>query len=114
MQFSKREEAEAALKAPDAVMGNRFIKLWWANRDSIRKDSTTSGNGVIVTPRGQAPAFVPSHPVVTDRGKDIHQADASKTMYEVSSPTDQSKPVITDGPKVPPPLQKKLVNFESL
>ncbi|RZC10295.1 Zinc finger CCCH domain-containing protein 41 isoform C [Glycine soja] len=114
VQFSKREEAEAALKAPDAVMGNRFIKLWWANRDSIRKDSTTSGNGVIVTPRGQAPAFVPSHPVVTDRGKDIHQADASKTMYEVSSPTDQSKPVITDGPKVPPPLQKKLVNLESL
>ncbi|EEC77196.1 hypothetical protein OsI_15701 [Oryza sativa Indica Group] len=35
VQFSKREEAEAALKAPDAVMGNRFIKLWWANRDRI-------------------------------------------------------------------------------
>ncbi|PQQ00895.1 zinc finger CCCH domain-containing protein 41 [Prunus yedoensis var. nudiflora] len=35
VQFSRREEAEAALKAPDAVMGNRFIKLWWANRDSI-------------------------------------------------------------------------------
>ncbi|XP_020226041.1 zinc finger CCCH domain-containing protein 41 [Cajanus cajan] len=113
VQFSKREEAEAALQAPDAVMGNRFIKLWWANRDSIRNDNT-SGNGMIVTPRGQAPAFVPSHPVVPDRGKDIHQADASKTTYEVSSPTDQSKPAITDGPKVPPPLQKKLVNLESL
>ncbi|RDX60629.1 Zinc finger CCCH domain-containing protein 41, partial [Mucuna pruriens] len=109
VQFSKREEAEAALKAPDAVMGNRFIKLWWANRDSIRNDSTTGGNGVVVTPRGQAPAFVPSHPVVTDRGKDIHQADASKIPYEVSSPTDQPKPVIADGPKVPPPFQKKLV-----
>ncbi|CAO2042059.1 unnamed protein product [Urochloa humidicola] len=35
VQFSKREEAEAALKAPDAVMGNRFIRLWWANRDRI-------------------------------------------------------------------------------
>ncbi|XP_062183922.1 zinc finger CCCH domain-containing protein 27-like isoform X2 [Phragmites australis] len=35
VQFSKREEAEAVLKAPDAVMGNRFIKLWWANRDRI-------------------------------------------------------------------------------
>lgn len=113
VQFSKREEAEAALKAPDAVMGNRFIKLWWANRDSIRSDST-SGNGVLVTPRGQTPAFVPSHPVVSDRGKDIHQADASKTVYEVSSPNDQHKLVIADGPKVPPPLQKKLVNLESL
>lgn len=105
VQFSKREEAEAALKAPDAVMGNRFIKLWWANRDSIRSDSTNTGNGMIVTPRGQAPAFVPSHPVVTD---------ASKTTYEVSSPTDQPKPVNTDGLKVPPPLQKKLVNLENL
>ncbi|KAG2571742.1 hypothetical protein PVAP13_7KG119055 [Panicum virgatum] len=35
VQFSKRDEAEAALKAPDAVMGNRFIRLWWANRDRI-------------------------------------------------------------------------------
>lgn len=38
VQFSKREEAEAALKAPDAVMGNRFIKLWWANRDRITEE----------------------------------------------------------------------------
>ncbi|KAG6512641.1 hypothetical protein ZIOFF_030766 [Zingiber officinale] len=37
VQFLKREEAEAALKAPDAVMGNRFIKLWWANRDRALK-----------------------------------------------------------------------------
>ncbi|KAK7271650.1 hypothetical protein RJT34_27727 [Clitoria ternatea] len=108
VQFSKREEAEAALKAPDAVMGNRFIKLWWANRDSVRNDSIASGNGVIVNPRGQAPAFLPSHQVVTDRGKDIHQADASKTISEVSSPSDQPRPVIANGPKVPPPLQKKL------
>lgn len=27
VQFSKREEAERALKAPDAVMASRFIKL---------------------------------------------------------------------------------------
>ncbi|XP_061373486.1 zinc finger CCCH domain-containing protein 41 [Gastrolobium bilobum] len=114
VQFSKREEAEAALKAPDAVMGNRFIKLWWANRDSIRNDSTSSGNGVIATPRGQASAFVPSLPVVTDRGKDIHQADASKTTFDVPPPSDQPKPVIADGSNVPPPLQKKLENLEHL
>ncbi|RHN74007.1 hypothetical protein MtrunA17_Chr2g0304911 [Medicago truncatula] len=27
VQFSKREEAEAALRTPDSVMGNRFINL---------------------------------------------------------------------------------------
>nr|KYP54841.1 Zinc finger CCCH domain-containing protein 41 [Cajanus cajan] len=37
-----------------------------------------------------------------------------KAQTDISSPTDQSKPAITDGPKVPPPLQKKLVNLESL
>ncbi|KAF1859839.1 hypothetical protein Lal_00028022 [Lupinus albus] len=114
VQFSKREEAEAALKAPDAVMGNRFVKLWWANRDSIRNDITTSGNVVIATPHGKASAPVPSHPVVTDRGNDIHKSDASKTNFEVSHP-DQSKLVNADGLKVPPPpLKKKLENLEHL
>lgn len=109
VQFSKREEAEAALKAPDAVMGNRFIKLWWANRDNIRNDTTTatSGNGVIATPHGQVPAFFSSHPVATERGKDFHHPDASKTIFEGSSPSDQPKPVVADGPKAPPPSQKK-------
>lgn len=114
VQFSKREEAEAALKSPDAVMGNRFIKLFWANRDCVRNDCTASGNGVIVTPRGQAPAFVPSHPVVTDRRKDIHQTDASKTIFEVPSPSDQPKHIIAGGPKAPPPSQKKYENLEHL
>lgn len=115
VQFSKREEAEAALRAPDAVMGNRFIKLWWANRDCIPSENTTSssGNGAIVTPRGQTTS-VPSHPVATDRRKDIHQPDSSRTTFEESSPSDPSKLVIADAPKVPPPLQRKLENLEHL
>lgn len=43
VQFSKREEAEAALKSPDAVMGNRFIKLFWANRDRILDEGQSGG-----------------------------------------------------------------------
>ncbi|XP_058778643.1 zinc finger CCCH domain-containing protein 41-like [Vicia villosa] len=110
VQFSKREEAEAALKAPDAVMGNRFIKMWWANRDCVRNDnSTASGNGATVTPRGQPPTFFPSHPVATDR-----RTDASRTMFDGSSPLDLSKPVIADAPKVAPPSQRKLESLEHL
>ncbi|KAL3686558.1 hypothetical protein R1sor_009132 [Riccia sorocarpa] len=41
VQFSRREDAEAALTAPDAVMGNRFIRLSWANRDSIPDPGST-------------------------------------------------------------------------
>lgn len=114
VQFSKREEAEAALKAPDAVMGNRFIKLWWANRDSIPDDGISSGNGVIATALGHSSAFAPSHTVATDKGKDIHQATVSKTISDVSPASDQPKPVIANGPKVVPPLQKKLGNLEQL
>eukprot|EP00252_Welwitschia_mirabilis_P002560 TRINITY_DN12511_c0_g1_i1.p1 TRINITY_DN12511_c0_g1~~TRINITY_DN12511_c0_g1_i1.p1 ORF type:complete len:1026 (-),score=255.68 TRINITY_DN12511_c0_g1_i1:546-3623(-) len=33
VRFSTREEAEAALSSPDAVMGNRFIRLAWAKWD---------------------------------------------------------------------------------
>ncbi|KAJ7534024.1 hypothetical protein O6H91_13G075900 [Diphasiastrum complanatum] len=35
VQFARREDAEKALSSPDAVMGNRFIRLSWANRDNI-------------------------------------------------------------------------------
>ncbi|GFS31277.1 zinc finger (CCCH-type) family protein [Actinidia rufa] len=85
VQFSKREEAEAALKALDAIMGNRFIKLWWANRDNIPVDGMGSGNSVSVTPRG-----VPAVPASTG-----------------------TKPVVINSPRAPP-LQKKQESLELL
>ncbi|XP_048229581.1 zinc finger CCCH domain-containing protein 41 [Ricinus communis] len=113
VQFSRREEAEAALRAPDAVMGNRFIKLWWANRDSIRGDGISSCQSISATPCGVPGASVPPQPFIANRGKDNLQSAASKgaTVPPPDAslpPTDHPKPVITNGPKVPPPLQKKL------
>ncbi|KAJ9135331.1 hypothetical protein P3X46_032528 [Hevea brasiliensis] len=112
VQFSKREDAEAALRAPDAVMGNRFIKLWWANRDSIPDDGISSSSGVSVTPRGVPAGSVPPQPSIGNRGKDNLQSAVPKgTMVAPSDvsipPTDHPKP-IANGPKVPPPVQKKL------
>ncbi|KAF2316372.1 hypothetical protein GH714_041713 [Hevea brasiliensis] len=112
VQFSKREEAEAALRAPDAVMGNRFIKLWWANRDSIPDDGMNSSSGASVTPCGVPAGSVPPQPLIGNRGKDNLQSAASKgTMVPPSDvslpPTDHPKPII-NGPKAPPPVQKKL------
>jgi RNA-binding protein 26 len=119
VQFSKREEAEAALKAPDAVMGNRFIKLWWANRDSIPDDGISSGSGVSVTPRGVAATSVPSHASVASIGKDINQSAAPKSsvLHTSDAPvpvSEHPKPIISDSPKAPPPLQKKLESLEQL
>ncbi|PIA29305.1 hypothetical protein AQUCO_06100076v1 [Aquilegia coerulea] len=69
VQFSKREEAEAALKAPDAVMGNRFIRLWWANRDSIPDNSLSIGDIVSAPPQVVGASVMPQTSVV-DRGKE--------------------------------------------
>ncbi|KAI3500905.1 hypothetical protein L1887_36734 [Cichorium endivia] len=95
VQFSKREEAEAALMAPDAVMGNRFIKLWWANRDNIPT------HGSIVSPY--------------KRKDDLRYTLQNDATAPVSvSGSENPKPVVANGIKVPPPLQKKLENLEVL
>ncbi|KAA8530207.1 hypothetical protein F0562_004916 [Nyssa sinensis] len=116
VQFSNREEAEAALKAPDAVMGNRFIKLWWANRDSIPDDVMSSGSNASITPRGVTVASVPSHPSVANRVKDNLQSTSPKvSSAHASAPaSDQPKPLVANGPRAPPPLQKKLESLEVL
>ncbi|KAH7851723.1 hypothetical protein Vadar_015740 [Vaccinium darrowii] len=119
VQFSKREEAEAALKAPDAVMGNRFIKLWWANRDSIPDDGTSSGNNASVTPRGVTAVSFPPHQFVSHGGKDSLQLSAPKisvpntSVAAVPPASDHPKPVVTSSPKAPP-LQKKQESLELL
>ncbi|GAB4849246.1 hypothetical protein Ancab_004057 [Ancistrocladus abbreviatus] len=117
VQFSRREEAEAALKAPDAVMGNRFIKMWWANRDSIPDDGMSTGNNAPIMPCDVQAALVP-HPT-TAKGKDILEVPTPKvsTAYASDSPasaSNDSKPVIVSGAKAPPLLQKKLQNLELL
>uniref|UniRef100_A0A5B6ZEI2 Putative zinc finger CCCH domain-containing protein 41 n=1 Tax=Davidia involucrata TaxID=16924 RepID=A0A5B6ZEI2_DAVIN len=116
VQFSKREEAEAALKAPDAVMGNRFIKLWWANRDSIPDDGMSSGSNVSITPRGVTVASVPPHPPAANRVKDTLQSPAPKvSVAHASVPaSDSPKSVVANSPKAPPPSQKKLESLELL
>ncbi|XWS32743.1 hypothetical protein CRYUN_Cryun22dG0015700 [Craigia yunnanensis] len=116
VQFSRREEAEAALKAPDAVMGNRFIKLWWANRDRIPDDGINSGSGVSVTPRGLTASVIPAQPVA-NRGKDNLQPIAQKSIVVLGADVpslNSPKPVSMNSPKVPPPLQKKLETLEQM
>ncbi|XP_057481113.1 zinc finger CCCH domain-containing protein 41-like [Actinidia eriantha] len=119
VQFSRREDAEAALKAPDAVMGNRFIKLWWANRDSIPDDRMSSASSVSVTPHGLAAVSVPTPPPVAHKRKDDVQPAAPKISVSNASvasalASDHPKPVVASSPKAPPPLHKKLESLELL
>lgn len=119
VQFSKREEAERALKAPDAVMGSRFIKLWWANRDSIADEGLGGGNSVSLTTRNVPTASGSPHPVVTNKGKDNPQYPTSKGIMpkpadSLVSVGNDSKPVSMNGPKALPQVQKKVENLELL
>ncbi|XP_010248594.1 PREDICTED: zinc finger CCCH domain-containing protein 27 [Nelumbo nucifera] len=119
VQFSKREEAEAAVKAPDAVMGNRFIKLWWANRDNIPDDGISSGNTVSAAPRGMTAASTPLLSSIAEIGKENLLSAASKVSASVAPdvPAGASvnpKPVVTNGAKSTAHLQKKLESLELL
>ncbi|KAF5178622.1 Zinc finger ccch domain-containing protein [Thalictrum thalictroides] len=115
VQFSKREEAEAALKAPDAVMGNRFIRLWWANRDSIPDNSLSVGDTVSAPPPVVGASVMPQTSVV-DRGK---QSLSSAVPKVSAAPSDVPMstvafPLVANGPKVASVPQKKLGNLEQL
>ncbi|XP_022774394.1 zinc finger CCCH domain-containing protein 41-like isoform X2 [Durio zibethinus] len=116
IQFSRREEAEAALKSPDAVMGNRFIKLWWANRDSIPDDGLNSGSSLSVISRGLTASVIPAQ-LVANKGKDNLQpvAPKSNAVHGADVPSLNSpKSVSMNGPKIPPPLQKKIETLEQM
>ncbi|GER47966.1 RNA recognition motif-containing family protein [Striga asiatica] len=118
VQFSKREEAEAALKAPDAVMGNRFIKLWWANRDNI-PDDRISGNGPVPVIRRGLTNRAPSRPFVLDKEQENPLVASAKEGNNHASVTqlpvhDHLKAMAVNGPKAPPTQQKKLENLELL
>lgn len=116
VQFSKREEAEAAYMAPDAVMGNRFIKLWWANRDSIPDNGLSISDSVSAAPQGVEASSLPL-PDAVDRRKESPSPAAPKP-----SPPPLSDVPVSAGVVFPPAMNglkvalppKKLDNLELL
>ncbi|KAG0495615.1 hypothetical protein HPP92_000306 [Vanilla planifolia] len=95
VQFSRKEEAEAALKSPDAVMGNRFIKLFWANRDRISDEGLSSGlHKSLHYPKTSADS-VQIHPPVVSGGKD----NLSSAAHKKSSLVPVEVPVPSFGPQ---------------
>ncbi|KAJ0230088.1 Zinc finger CCCH domain-containing protein 41 [Hirschfeldia incana] len=119
VQFSKREEAESALRAPDAVMGNRFIKLWWANRDNIPDNGLSTGSGAFMKGHGVAASGGQNKIPIAAASKGNHFSSTAKgTAFhtgEAPSSSEQPKPVwVTSGPKVTPLQKKKAETLEQL
>eukprot|EP00850_Spirogloea_muscicola_P023521 SM000363S13645 [mRNA] locus=s363:53475:60276:- [translate_table: standard] len=56
VQFARLEDAEAALRAPEAVMGNRFIRTSWAHRDSVPLHETAPPAASPAVPASSSPA----------------------------------------------------------
>ncbi|KAJ6795542.1 zinc finger CCCH domain-containing protein 27 [Iris pallida] len=122
VQFTKREEAEAALKSPDAVMGNRFIKLSWANHDRVPVEVQSSAH----TKSGETPSVmvpsVSSQQQVCDGGKEIHPSSSQKRRHAANASTIEApisvsglpKALLTNVPISAPPVPKKVENLELL
>ncbi|GAB2278082.1 hypothetical protein Dimus_012779 [Dionaea muscipula] len=118
VQFSKREEAQAALKAPDAVMGNRFIRMWWANRDRIPDNSINSGSTTSVMAWDVSSVSVPPNSTISKRKDNLSVSIPKVSLTHASdhpvTPGNDSKSVVVNGPKASPALQKKLQSLELL
>lgn len=69
VQFLRHEDAEAALTSPEAVMGNRFIRLSWAKRDSVPISSI------------EGPMILPS----IGHGKDVGSGGVQGLVAEAST-----------------------------
>lgn len=84
VQFSDFNEAQAALKSPEAVLGNRFIKVFWANRQNIDKDFSQMlrRNETTYEPPPPAPTPTPPRP------------------RPAAMPPPPPKPVVEEKPKV--------------
>ncbi|XP_073119367.1 zinc finger CCCH domain-containing protein 41-like [Henckelia pumila] len=112
VQFSKREEAEAALTAPDAIMGNRFIKLWWANRDNTIDHGLSGNSGLPIMSQRKIDIPVPN-----GRKENLHAAGGKDDNAHLSVAQvpiyDHLKPVPAKVSKTPP-QPKKLENLELL
>lgn len=86
VQFVHRESAQAALTSPDAVIGNRFIRLSWANRDSVtateEKIATTGASGSILC----AKTILQSEQIHAEKGKekvyDVAPAASGTSTFE--------------------------------
>lgn len=76
VQFVRRESAEAALTSPDAVIGNRFIRLSWANRDSVVATEESSATTV-------TPGSIPSARTIVQT-EQIHAEKGKEKVYDVA------------------------------
>lgn len=117
VQFLKRQEAEAALKAPDAVMGNRFIKLWWANRDNIPHETTRNTSTTPITPSASTLNPALSHPIIPNNRKE-NPADGkdgnARSYVAQGQVNDNHASMLANSPQTPPAQQKKLESLELL
>ncbi|KAH9619880.1 hypothetical protein KSS87_002134 [Heliosperma pusillum] len=117
VQFSKREEAEKALKAPDAVMGSRFIKLWWANKDSITDNDVSCSTSASISPHDVMAASGSTHLAVNSKGRNNVQHAAPKVVTikpPGCSVTAGNDLKLVTSPKAAPPAQKKMESLEVL
>ncbi|CAH3039111.1 unnamed protein product, partial [Porites lobata] len=108
VQFSHHSEAKAAHSCPDAVLGNRFIRVFWHNPDRQQNNKDGHSN------QGATPSSGNTEPVKTesttteDANKAPTEPKAKPTMFQ-SGKTTFSKTSKVSRVLVPtgPPMNKR-------
>ncbi|KAJ7521610.1 hypothetical protein O6H91_19G061200 [Diphasiastrum complanatum] len=110
VQFSRREDAEKALVAPDAVMGNRFIRLSWANRDNIIDPGQISTTIQSVKSAGNGPKVnLPEVPALKDVARPAGAGISESSAIEITGK------VVTGNGSIPiGPSNKKQEELEQM
>lgn len=109
VQFSHHTEAKAAYSCPDAVLGNRFIRVFWHNPDRPQNNKDGNSNRSAVggiSNSGTAPADLGIKEETSN--KTVVEAKAKPTMFQ-SGKTSISK---TPKPVASPVLTKRQLELQ--
>ncbi|KAL9973174.1 hypothetical protein ACROYT_G019591 [Oculina patagonica] len=88
VQFSHHSEAKAAYSCPDAVLANRFIRVFWHNPDRHQNNNDGNSNQG-ATASNNSGSVPPSEPTVLaeNTNKPIAEPKAKPTMFQSGKTT---------------------------
>eukprot|EP00250_Pteridium_aquilinum_P006275 c16226_g1_i2 orf=753-4109(-) len=118
VQFLRHEDAEAALISPEAVMGNRFIRLSWAKRDSVPTSFVEGSMALPSIGHGRGTGLGGVQGLVTETSISIlkgkKQVGATSTASEINANRQVTKSGSTVQPSSSAMPQKKQEELEHM
>lgn len=87
VQFSHHSEAKAAYSCPDAVLANRFIRVFWHNPDRQQENKDGNSNQGVTTGSSNSRSTPAESAVKDDSNKATAEPKAKPTMFQSGKTT---------------------------